>query len=112
MLTNHVHIIGDNIRDWPTFHDEFMRVFGFPEFYGRNMDAWIDCLTYIDDPDDAMSEIHCDKGTMLTIEVRNALSFQSRSPEQFSALVECADFVNARRLKVGEPAVLSVTFTD
>ncbi len=27
------------ITDWETFHDVFAEVFGFPEFYGRNMEA-------------------------------------------------------------------------
>ncbi|MFN7542324.1 MAG: barstar family protein [Acidobacteriota bacterium] len=29
----------DGITDWRTFHDVFQRTFGFPSFYGRNMDA-------------------------------------------------------------------------
>jgi RNAse (barnase) inhibitor barstar len=39
-----------NISDWKSFHAEFRRVFGFPEFYGHNMDAWIDCMTSLDEP--------------------------------------------------------------
>lgn len=27
------------ITDWDTFHDVFAEVFGFPGFYGRNMNA-------------------------------------------------------------------------
>ena len=23
-----------------------------PDFYGKNMDAWIDCMTYLDEPDE------------------------------------------------------------
>jgi len=30
------------------------------------------------------------------------------SPEQYSALLECVAFVNYRRVKRGEPAVLAV----
>jgi RNAse (barnase) inhibitor barstar len=30
------------ITDWNTFHDAFIELFGFPAFYERNMDAWID----------------------------------------------------------------------
>ncbi|WP_161883865.1 barstar family protein [Deinococcus alpinitundrae] len=39
------------IRDWESFHDVSVQTFGFPDFYGRNMDAWIDCLTYLDEGD-------------------------------------------------------------
>ncbi len=37
------------ITDWGTFHDTFAQALGFPDFYGRNMNACIDCLTYEDD---------------------------------------------------------------
>ncbi|MDG3003854.1 barstar family protein [Paludisphaera mucosa] len=30
------------ITDWDAFHDAFAEAFGFPEFHGRNMNAWID----------------------------------------------------------------------
>jgi len=30
--------------DWETFHDEFQEKMGFFDGYGRNMDAWIDCM--------------------------------------------------------------------
>ena len=40
-----VRIDGDRIVDWDTFHNVFTEAFGFPGFYGRNMNAWIDCLT-------------------------------------------------------------------
>jgi hypothetical protein len=33
------------ITDWASFHDVFARSFGFPDYYGRNMDAWNDCMT-------------------------------------------------------------------
>ena len=59
----------ETIDDWDSFHHEFNRVFGFPDFYGRNMDAWIDYMTSIDAPDDGMTNIHCESGKVLTIEL-------------------------------------------
>jgi RNAse (barnase) inhibitor barstar len=44
-----VSIPVDLITDWPSFHDVFKQALGFPDFYGRNMNAWIDCLTYLND---------------------------------------------------------------
>jgi RNAse (barnase) inhibitor barstar len=35
--------------NWNSFHDEFAVAFGFPDFYRKNMNAWIDCMTYFDD---------------------------------------------------------------
>lgn len=35
----------DDIHDLEAFHDLAYRVFGFPSYYGRNLDAFWDCLT-------------------------------------------------------------------
>jgi len=40
-----VRVDATHIRDWDNFHDVFADAFGFPDFYGRNMDAWVDCMT-------------------------------------------------------------------
>ena len=50
------------IRDWGTFHSVFQTALGFPEFYGRSMNAWIDCLTHFDDGDD---QFHSGRGRRL-----------------------------------------------
>jgi len=100
----------DAIRDWPTFHDEFARVFGFPDFYGKNMDAWIDCMTSLDLPEDGMSKVHCAPGTVFTLALQNVKSFKRRYPEQYDAIVRCTAFVNFRRIEVGEPSVLALSF--
>ena len=48
MIRNVVLIDGGRIVDWSSFHAVFAEGMGFPEFYGRNMDAWIDCMTYVE----------------------------------------------------------------
>lgn len=83
-------------------------VFGFPAFYGKNMDAWIDCMTSLDKPEEGMSTVHCASGSILTLELNNANDFAKRCPEQYEALVHCAEFVNTRRIEVGETAVLAL----
>ena len=98
----------DQITDWETFHAVFQSVFGFPEFYGRNMDAWNDCMTYLDDPDGGMSSVTIAKGGLVIIRVENAAAFKKRCPEQYDALVECAAFVNYRRVEVGESPILAL----
>ena len=101
-----VRLDADAIVDWPTFHDVFAREFGFPDFYGRNMNAWIDCLTHLDDASAGMTTIHAAPGAVVTLVVEHAAAFATRCPEQHAALVECAEFVNRRRTDVGEAAVL------
>ena len=110
MVTSLVSLDCDRITDWPSFHDECARVFGFPDFYGRNLDAWVDCMTSLDVPEDMMSSVHCARGSVLTIELRNARAFRKRCPEQFDAIVKCSKFVNERRVAVGETPVLAVSF--
>lgn len=101
-----------NIKDWDSFHDEFKDVFGFPDFYGRNMDAWIDCMSSLSDPDDGMTKIHCEKGKVLTIELVNVKDFKSRCPEQYDAIIECSSFVNWRLIEIGQPSVLTLSFHE
>lgn len=98
------------ITDWTTFHDVFAQVLGFPDFYGRNMNAWIDCLTHVDEPGDTMTSVHAPPGGMLVLQLDNVDDFAVRVPELYSAIIECAAFVNWRRIETGQDAVLSLSF--
>ena len=109
-MTANVSLDCNSIKDWDSFHDEFARVFGFPAFYGRNMDAWIDCLTSLDTPEDGMSTVHCERGSVVTLALSNVKAFAERCPEQYDALIKCSAFVNWRRLEVGDPSVLALSF--
>lgn len=110
METVVVSIPVDAITDWPSFHDVFQRVLGFPDFYGRNMDAWIDCMTSVDSPDDGLTTITIKPGELLVLRIDDCLNFRRRCPEQFDALIQCCAFVNFRRMDVGELPVLAVLF--
>ncbi len=110
MVASTVSLDCARIRDWETFHDEFARVLGFPEFYGRNMNAWIDCMTSLDKPEDGMSSIHASDGHVLTLQLENVKPFREKHPELYSAIIECAASVNWRRIEVGEPAVVALSF--
>src|ERR1044071_8911424 len=88
------------ISDWDSFHSTCRATFGFPDFYGANMDAWIDCLTYLDEGD-GMSRFHLGPGETLDIQVTETESFNSRAPEIFDALVDCTALVNQRYLEAG-----------
>ncbi len=105
-----VEIDGSRIIDWNSFHDVFAEAFGFPEFYGRNMDAWVDCLTYLDEPEDKMTKVHVGSGHVIVIQIQHAMEFKQRCPEQYAALIECAAFVNWRRIEMGEEPVTALSF--
>ena len=94
-----------SITDWDSFHSVFAETMGFPSFYGRNMDAWIDCMTGFDD---GMTRFTVAPGELFHLEIADAADFQRRVPEIFQAFIECAAFVNSRRIERGEPPVLAL----
>ena len=98
------------IADWESFHNVFAEVFGFPAFYGRNMDAWIDCMTHLDDPSAGMMKVHAPPGGVLALELEDVDNFIHRCPDQYGAIIECAAFVNWRRIQTGESAVLALSY--
>lgn len=102
-----IHIDASEIWDWPSFYDAFADAFGFPQYFSRNMDAWIDCLTNLNEE---CSEVQVAPGELICITLDHAAGFKIRCPEQFSAFVECSAFVNWRRHENGEPPILVVSF--
>ncbi|AFD28046.1 barstar family protein [Deinococcus gobiensis] len=84
-----------SVRDWQSFHDVSMRTFGFPNFYGRNMNAWIDCLTYLDEGD-GMSSFILGPDELLHIHVPDFAIFAARLPDVSSAFLDCVAFANQR----------------
>ena len=103
-----IRIDCEQIRDWPSFHDVFARELGFPAFYGRNMDAWIDCMTSLGDPQDGLTSIHCTPPGVVTL----VLDHADKLPREiYATMLGCAAFVNGRRVEAGELAVLAVAAT-
>jgi hypothetical protein len=74
---------------------------GFPDFYGRNGNAWIDCLTYIDEGD-GMSRFVLQPQEILTIEVTHSDTFRSQAPDVLAGLVSMVQFVNYRFVERGK----------
>ena len=102
-----VRIDGSLISGWDSFHDAFTAAMGFPEFYGRNMNAWIDCMTSLDEPRDGLTSVHARDGEPLTLHVDNA---DVLPDEIFGALNECAAFVNWRRIETSQSPGLVLSY--
>lgn len=98
------------ITNWDTFHDVFAELFGFPKFYGRNMAAWIDCMSDLASPLWDMTTVKAPPGGVLVLQLEGVDDFVRRCPEQYEAIVECAAFVNWRNLEVGGRAVLALAY--
>lgn len=95
------------INDWETYHEVSKDVFGFPDFYGMNMNAWIDCLSYLDE-DTRMTRFCLAAGEILNIEIEDTVDFKARMPEIFDALVECTAFVNQLYVDDGKEPMVSL----
>jgi hypothetical protein len=104
-----VSINCDEISDWKTFHACFKAAFGFPDFYGENMNAWVDCMTSLDE---GFSSVQIDEGDVLTLKIENVGPFKKKCPDIYDALIECSAFVNYRRMDVGQRPVLLLAFYE
>jgi RNAse (barnase) inhibitor barstar len=106
-----IRIDGREITDWASFHATFKRVFGFPDVYGRNGNAWIDCMTDLDAPEHGMTTVHVKAGETLTIYLEHSRALR-QYPDILEGLMEMVDFVNSRRrdFMPPQPAILSVQF--
>ena len=100
------------INSWPSFHAIFKQKMGFPDFYGNNMDAWIDSMTRVAAPEDGMSSVHAPSGGVLVLTLHSVADFKKRCPEIFETMVDGVAFVNWRRMEAGEPPVLSLSYFE
>ncbi|MFA5304766.1 MAG: barstar family protein [Candidatus Omnitrophota bacterium] len=102
---------GNAIKDWDSFHDVFTEVFGFPDCYGRNMDAWIIRMMSIDDPDSSLTTVKVSEGENLTLEILNGGSLRKRCPEILDTLSNSLSLVDFRRIGAGKDPVLSLWYS-
>ena len=94
------------ITDWASCHAAFARAFGFPAWYGRNLDAWIDCMSNLDQ--DGMSTIRVGPQDSVLLTLRNASALKNAAPEVLHDLLELTAICNWRRIEAGEPPLLMV----
>ena len=86
-----VKIPAEKISDWASFHDVFKSTLGFPDFYGSNVEAWIDCMTSIDSADDGLSKITVAPGSILILQIEDVFRFRDKCPEQYNPWSSAAD---------------------
>lgn len=103
-----VQLDGAAMTDWEAFHTQSQQAFGFPAFYGRTMDAWIDCLSYLRD-DDGMSRFRLSPDEVLQIEVVHADAWRAAQPDMLDEILYCVAGINERYADYGEAPALQVT---
>ena len=63
--------------------------------------------TALGEPDDGMTTVHGSSSDPVVLRIESASSIPR---EVFDALNECCAFVNWRRMEVGEPAILALSY--
>ena len=92
-------------------HTVLSEAFGFPATYGKNLDALVDCLTSLDDPQAGMSRVQLFPGqTALLVLEHYADATGKPTQEQLRHLIDAIAFVNWRRLEENEPAILAIAY--
>ncbi len=97
------------IRDWASFHDVFQHAFKFFDRYGRNMDAWIDCMTDLHGPR-ALNSLGLPDGEAIEITLRGAEDLSRRCPDVLRELVECTAAVNRRYRSMKREVRIALVF--
>ena len=94
-----VEIDCSKIKDEDSFHDVFAREFGFFDGYGRNMDAWIDCLgdMYTDGEYQSLSRFSLNSGDEFNLVLIHSDIFKEDCPVMYEKLLSCINFIGATR---------------
>lgn len=94
-----IRINADLIDSWNSFHQVFKFTLGFPDFYGANMDAWIDCMTHIDDPTSGMTSFTVKPNETVMLALVNSEKLKNSNQDIYYALLDCVAFVNRRKIE-------------
>lgn len=102
-----VHLNGEIIDDWHAFHAVSQTEFGFPDIYGCNMDAWVDCLSYLRD-EDGMTKFRLKPDEKLQIVVDHAEILRKNAPHILEDIAFCVEALNERYEDYGENPALEL----
>ena len=103
-------LLMNQISSWDDFHEASRKAFGFPDFYGRNNNAWIDCLSYLDQ-DDGMSAFSLGRDETLEVLLADYSEFSDRHPEIALGITQLFASVNARYSERGDFLRLRLALT-
>lgn len=103
-----VELNGSLIADAASFHAECQRAFGFPEFYGNSMDAWVDCLSYLRDEEN-MTRFRLKPNEVLDIVVTGADAMKAKVPDLLEEVAYCVAGINERYEDYGEKPALRLS---
>lgn len=102
-----VQLNGETITDWTSFHQVCQHAFGFPDSYAHNLDAWVDCLSYLRD-DDGMTKFKLKPDEVLQIEILHADILRQKAPDILDEVTYCIGGINERYVDYGELPALAL----
>ncbi len=95
------------IEDLNSMHELLMEKFGFPNFYGKNVNALIDCLTSLRYPEDGMTKVSLERDEVLQLTVKSFPFSKDMITNHFLIAVQS---VNQRYLMKGMSVPISLLF--
>jgi hypothetical protein len=104
-----IRIDARRLKDSAGLHAALNEAFGFPDEYGKNLDALVDCLTHLDDPKTRMSRVQLFPGQVALLVLDHA-GANGKQATLVRSLLDVIAFVNWRRLEKGQPPVLTVAY--
>jgi Barstar (barnase inhibitor) len=105
-----IRIDARRLTDAAGLHAAMSEAFGFPDSYGKNLDALVDCLTYLDDPKSGMSRVQVFPGEVALLVLEYLDGKNKKQMAQVEALVDAVAFVNWRRLEKSQAPVLALAY--
>jgi RNAse (barnase) inhibitor barstar len=92
-------IDGSKIKDLESFHDEFQSSMGFFEGYGRNTNAWIDCMTdmYTNGEYKSLTKFNLNDEDRFILKIINSEEWKKSDPETFNAFIDYCIWSNDER---------------
>src|SRR5579859_5141157 len=105
-----IRIDARRLTDAASLHEVLSEAFGFPLSYGKNLDALVDCLSYLDDARAGMSRVHVRPGQVALLALDHANMHDSKQEAQLRALSDAIAFVNWRRLEQHQAPVLALAY--
>lgn len=92
------------VNNLEEMHDALAKVFSFPDFYGKNVHALIDCWSSLRFPEDEMSGITAEKDEVVLLEVKGLSRFDLIMMNHFIISVENVNRFSIERM--GLPLIL------
>jgi hypothetical protein len=105
-----IRIDARRLSDSAALHATMSEAFGFPDWYGRNLDALVDCLAHLDDPKAGMSRVQVFPGQVALLALDHVDDPDQPRSEPLRKLLDVVAFVNWRRLEMGQPPVLALAY--